>query len=132
MKFDIPKIVRSVAMSGYAPELGELVFYVWVNPPAKLLREHDSIIADLKTAISQAVKEEIPDELLKRIDEGNDRIFEIYSQLWSQGPEDCRWIKDELKSKVQEFAETDPQWWPWMRRRTLDEIGAYRTAIKKD
>ena len=49
-KFDIPRIVRPLALAEYAPEMGETCIQVWVNPPRRLIEEHDGLWADIVQA----------------------------------------------------------------------------------
>ena len=43
MKVNIPRVVRPIALSDYAPEFGEQVIQMWVNPPREKRLAFDSI-----------------------------------------------------------------------------------------
>lgn len=47
MKFQIPAIVKPIALCEYAPEYGERKIYVWVNPPKRLMDAHDDVVRDI-------------------------------------------------------------------------------------
>jgi hypothetical protein len=38
-KFQVPRIVRPIRLAEYAPEMGEAMIEVWVNPPRKIMAE---------------------------------------------------------------------------------------------
>lgn len=129
MKFEIAKITQAVRLSGYAAEYGELEIRVWVNPPQRLLQEHDRIV----NAIAEAVRSGGEFEAIKTaIDETAEGLVKVFAELWSQGPEGTRWSEEEIRQLVEETMDTDPQLWPWLRNQTIEAIRTHRSRIKKD
>jgi hypothetical protein len=60
MKFEIAKIVRPVELADYAEEYGDRVIMVWVNPPVRLLEEHDQVVNRVREVVSAALKGPTP------------------------------------------------------------------------
>lgn len=111
MKINFPKIVRTVHLSEYAPELEGMEggsFQVWVNPPIKFLQSLEELFRDEK-------KE---DEYLAAI-----------AELLSQGAD--KLTAAELKKMIEHTAETDPAFWMWMQNRIVQEITDHRLGLKK-
>lgn len=105
MNFEIPKIVKTLALKEYAPEFGDAVMHVWVNPPRKILMETKN--------------------------KGADAVIALMSDLWSQGPDGTHVSTDEVVELVENTIETDPGLFLWMRDRTFEMIGAHRSTAKK-
>ena len=139
MKFDIPKITRQVNLGEYAAEYEGTVIWVWVNPPARLLEEHDQVIGEvgrLARELAQEPAESSRDALVEKINKkmsgSANELARIFSQLWSQGPVDMRWSEDEIRALVQETEGTEPRLWPWLRNETIKAIRDYRAGVKKN
>lgn len=129
MKFDIPKIVRALDLQEYAPEWGSLQIQVWVNPPVRLLQEHDQVLLDVR----QAIKDDVdPATAQAMIEQAAKDMARIFAELWSQGAPETRWSADEIEHMVEETQSTDPRLWAWLRERTIEMIRDYRAAVKKD
>lgn len=114
-KIEVPKIVRPMCLNEYAPELGETVIHVWVNPPRRLLEE----LADCQPGAAAG------DEAMAR------RGLEIMAELWSQGPEGTQWTVDELLALGNATVETDPSLWPWLSAKTMRMVTEHRAHAKK-
>jgi hypothetical protein len=56
----------------------------------------------------------------------------VFAELWSAGPEGTHWSAEEIEALIDGMAETDPQLWPWLRKRTILMIREHREAVKKD
>lgn len=106
MKFDIPKIVKELKLAEYAPEFGEKVLHVWVNPPRKLLSDFQQ-------------------------NPTGEGVINLVSELWSQGPEDTHWSPEEVTTLIEATIETDPALFRWMRDKTIEMVGEHRNAAKK-
>ena len=153
MKFDVPKINRAIKLSEYAPEFGEAEILVWVNPPVRLMNEHDAAVREVVEITRGMIREagKMPltsppapplrngegsgkiegEEWKARLEKVAGELARIFSELWSQGPEDTRWTVEEIRELVKGTTETDPGLWPWLRNRTIQTIQDYRAGIKK-
>jgi hypothetical protein len=135
MKFDIPRIVKTVALANYAEEYGDRQIWVWVNPPVRLLEEHDRILSEIDQVIKLALTHaqgEDASPLQVPIDRAADGLVKVFAELWSQGPDEMRWTEEEVKQLVADTQETDPLLWPWLRNKTINAIREHRTRAKKD
>ena len=147
MKFDIPKITRSIDLGEYAAEYEGTVIWVWVNPPAKLLNEHDQVVEEVARLARElgpeletiAQKEPGGDArptmmalINKRLDAQANELTRIFSELWSQGAADTRWTEEEIRALVKETEGTEPRLWPWLRNESIRAIRDYRAGVKKN
>lgn len=116
MDINIPKIVRPLELSGYAPELDGVRIYVWVNPPRALLAELVDRVAEDAEDVEARLR----------------RAYEIISTLWSQGADaETHWTAAEVERLIREKLDTDPSLFPWLREQTFSLIAAHRNAQKK-
>lgn len=129
MKFEIPRITREIDLADYAPEWQALKVHVWVNPPLRLLHEYDQALKDVVGAIKDNQVEGYSAE--NAIQKAADDLKRIFSELWSQGPEETRWTQEEVQQLVEETQETDPGLWIWLRNRSIELIKNHRQQIKK-
>jgi len=104
--FEIPKIFEEIKMSDYAPEFGEVVLKVWVNPPMKLLSE-----------INELAKEITAERISKEA--------EIIGKIWDEPAE-------KVMALVEHASETDPKLFTWMIFRTFKVIQEHRGLVKKN
>jgi hypothetical protein len=132
MKFEIAKITRAVRLAEYAEEYEGVEIRVWVNPPVKLLVEHDRWIESLKNIVNRGEGAETVEQIIKGVDAAADGLAAVFSELWSQGPAESRWSVEEIRAFVAENAETDPRLWMWLRNRSIEMIGEHRAGIKKN
>jgi hypothetical protein len=150
MKFEIAKIVRPVALAEYAEEYGDRQILVWVNPPLRLLDEHDQVVGRVREVMRGVLEGPTPSPSLKgrgaqvesaavgarawqnEIERAGDDLVRIFAELWSQGAEDTRWSEEEVRQLVAETVDTDPRLWPWLRNQTIMAIRAHRENVKKD
>jgi hypothetical protein len=137
MKFEIPKIVKTLNVGEYAAELEPVKIVVWVNPPRALLVRHDEMIAKLATAMSKRLElgagsEVDAGELAKEIEAVRGEMTAVFSELWSAGVDpETRWSAAEIDKLITGMFETDPQLWPWLRNRTIEMIREHREFVKK-
>ncbi len=103
MDIQIPKVVRTVDLSGYAEELRGQFLHIWVNPPLGILREYSELAEMLKG-----------DAAVVDVKAINERLNNWYCVLWSQGPEPTHWTVAELH----ELEEKDPAFLEWMINET--------------
>ncbi|NMC30703.1 MAG: hypothetical protein GYA45_11605 [Pelolinea sp.] len=133
----IPKIVKPLALSGYAEEFDDACLYVWVNPPKKLIDELDAAIM----SVSEIEKVYVTfdrkkpainlDDFNKKVNEIVDRQCQIYSELLSQGPEGTRMSFEEVRTVSVETSETDPAFWNWVKVQIATMIKGHRAGTKK-
>lgn len=142
MKLEIPKIVRTLDLGQYADEIA-LEMQVWVNPPAKLLLQHD-----MNVAISRKTSREIEalqrsevkvedfdarlEALTKTLAASGAAVCEVMAELWSQGTDvESRWTAADVKELINSTYTTDPGLYTWMHDQTMDMIQEHRTQRKK-
>lgn len=129
MKIAVPKIVKTLAVGEYAQELSEVRLQVWVNPPRSLLARHDALIERVGAAARAGADEA---GLSATVTELWGEMTAVFAELWSAGPEGTHWSAEEIEALIDGMAETDPQLWPWLRKRTILMIREHREAVKKD
>ena len=111
MNIEIPKIVRPLPLSDYAPEFGDVHLDVWVNPSRKLLE-----------AINQVAHQVVTTGLTP---ENAEESIEVIAQIWSCTPE-------EVSALIEHSADTDPKLFQWLLVRTFKMIRDHRLAVKKN
>lgn len=129
MKFEIRRVVKVLELSEYAPEYEGTTIMVWVNPPARLLQEHDRILSDITDALKNALVEGFSPE--KVIERAAEELVAVFAELWSQGAAEMQWTADEVTKLVADTQDSDPQLWLWLRTQTINAIREHRERIKK-
>ena len=112
MKFEIPKIHVELRLSDYAPEFGDAVIQVRVNPPRSLIEEWGRLIELAK----------VPDADASEINQGMNNVI---AQLWG-------WPTEDVTELENASLETDPALMRWLVRKTWELIMLHRAAIKKN
>lgn len=153
----IPKIVRVVALTEYAPELvypadhvraGQPQgVHVWVNLPREaMMRRHEALAQmERARAARQAAVAALEDEKTSEADRLTAResllaangeimlaartIAEWFAEVWSQGPAETQWTAEEVIALGGH--ETDPQLWPWLQEKTLALIAEHKLMAQK-
>jgi len=130
MNITIPRITRTVALSDFAPEFGEAVVYVWVNPPRDFLARYFSLLAEIKAA-GEATKGKSKKAAGANRDRiGNDIIL-FFSELWSQNPDpETHWPREHIIDLINN--ETAPGLYVWLTSKSIKEITAFQSASKKN
>lgn len=118
------KITRPIALSEYAPELGDAVVYAWVNPPRDKLAAFLKLFAELKT--EKPVK--------KKASTNQARIgkafIDFFSELWSQHPDpDTHWPVEHVEKLISN--ESYPGLYTFLNARTLTLINEFQSEGKK-
>lgn len=113
MKFNVPKIVKPMKLSEYAPEFAKIEIPVWVNPPRAMLQEYLAMVESGK---------ESPGEV-------GQKIAAWLSNVWSQGEEDTHWTPEEVLELV--TVDSDPRLFAWCCWRTVAMITEHRVGQKK-
>jgi hypothetical protein len=132
MKFEIAKITRAIRLAEYAKEYEGVEIRVWVNPPVKLLVEHDRWIEAMKNIVNRGEGAETVEQIVAGLNAAADGLAAIFSELWSQGPAESRWSVEEIRTFVAENMDGDPRLWPWLRNQTIELIREHREGIKKN
>lgn len=135
--FDIPKIVKPLAISEYAED-SLAVMWVWLNAPQETLREHGEIIREtlemrekLKSLPAETEQAAL-DEIGKRLDALLERRLAWFANIWSQGKEpETHWTLDEVRQLKEQTAGSDPQFFGWLCSATLTMIAEHRSEQKK-
>jgi len=140
VQIEIEKIIQKLALCEYAPEYGEQVLHVWVNPPRKLLQAR---IAEaergqaltlemnlLKKAKTDAAIENLR-LILVEVGEIGRASLVWMADILSQGPDETRMSAEELRTFSDACDELDPRFYPWIVKRVWDMIVEYRAVKKK-
>ncbi len=156
MKISIPKVIASVQLGEYAPELQGKFLHVWVNMPKEKLQQYDDLVtslqeqslaeaqktlesnsdsqADDKDQQSDGVRRLINQLKLmlhkkrdRKVDAVDVKLLQWYVEMWSQGPEETRWTVEEL----QQLEEQDPAFLSWCITRSWLERNEHIQRKKK-
>ena len=133
MKINIPKVVRPIRLSDYAPEFGEQAIQMWVNPPRELRLRYFDITEDYKAVRDQLEQSEEGDDLtplVERVVELANGIYAWYAEMWSQGGGE--WTMEDVQEFAQAAMDTDPALWDFVQESSLDVLQAYRRQKKAD
>jgi hypothetical protein len=105
MKLTIPDICSIIRLADYAPEFGDAVIHVWVNPPRYMFSKKLESAAD---------------------------VYAFYSELWSHGPEDSRISAEDVQALAEAATENDPNLWAWLMSETARLIVEHRKKKPKN
>jgi|JI8StandDraft_2_1071088.scaffolds.fasta_scaffold71226_3 hypothetical protein len=111
MKIEIPKVLATVDLGEYAPELKGKFLCVWVNLPADVLTEHFLLAAKVKADDPNAYVE----------------LLNWYARIWSQGTAETHWTLDELR----ELEQRDASFLSWMISATWSKYAEHKSFKKK-
>ena len=132
MKINIPRVVRPVALSEYAPEFGDQAIQMWVNPPRKVRLEFADIMDRYREVLSMIEEAESDDPNLENLAEGiviiAGELHGWYAQMWSQGEDE--WAAEDVKAFIEAALDTDPGLWDFVQEGCLDAMAAYRRQKK--
>ena len=135
MRINIPKVVRPIRLSDYAPEFEDQAIGMWVNPPRDKRLEFAGITKRFAEVREQIAKTEDRDELqdlFDRINEMGLEIYAWYADMWSQGEGYEEWTGEEVKEMVEAALDTDHALWDFLQESSLDAMKEYRTRKKSD
>lgn len=137
MEIRVPKIVRPLNLSDYAPEMAGAVIQVWVNPPRQAVESLEEM-AVTSTAIVQRMQRLSQDqqadvqELAKDLEPIGHGLMAWFAENWSQAQDEgTHWSPEEVEKLINEVRDTDPLLWPWLMARTRAMIREYRDGSKK-
>lgn len=134
MKFNIPKIIKSLELGEYDESLEGLALRVWVNPPRGVHASYWKVQAEL-VRLSKAL-EDIKDSDAKKIEEiniqidiANNNVFGWFANIWSQDPnaETHTSLED-----VERIADEDPALWSFITSSTTKMIREHRDDQRKN
>lgn len=141
MKFEFPKIIRELDLSGYDPAFAGRSIQVWVNPPRSLLDAHNASINELREVVRKAseavLSKDLTDEERLAQKEATAREIErlgkaqiaFYAEIWGQGSDPM--TPEDVEAMIAVSAETDPAFFDWIKSETIGMIRAHRDGIKK-
>lgn len=133
MQITIPRIVRPIELSEYAPELAGVRVYVWVNAPrdfyaryAALLKENDALRAQIdQTKTPEALT--VLGEAVRRV---GSEFVEFFRELWSQAKDETtHWTTEGVSALI--TLDTDPGLYGWICRRSFELVLDHKAAGKK-
>lgn len=133
MQITIPRIVRPIELSEYAPELDGVRVYVWVNAPrdfyarhSALLKENDELRAQIDSANKQADIAALG-ESVRRV---GAEFVEFFRELWSQASDpETHWTTESVTALI--TLDTDPGLYGWLCRRSFELVLDHKAAGKK-
>ena len=131
MKVNIPRVVRPIPLCDYAPEFGEQVIEMWVNPPRAKRLEFADITKRYKETMDLLAATEDDDELQELvgvIEALAGELHDWYAEMWSQGQDE--WTAAEVKEFAAAALDTDPGLWDYVQESSLDVMAAYRRQKK--
>jgi hypothetical protein len=70
------------------------------------------------------------DAVSGKLSAANERLFDWYARIWSQGPEG-EITPDQVHTFIQEALDTDPVLWGFLRDRTIEMIDEHARGVKK-
>lgn len=106
MRIEIPRIWKVIELREYAPEFGEVVMRVWVNPPRSTLEKFYEVGKHFNV-------------------EKAEESVELLASLWDVSAEDVKRLMDDS-------AENDPLFMTWLIIRTFKLIEEHRNLLKKN
>jgi len=144
MNFKIPKIIRPITLTDYAPEMVHddgpdagkpSAVYVWVNPPALLLTRHGELRAQasrankqLTTAASDKAALSAVAQELSSVGGG---LAPLYAELWSQHADaQTHWTTQDVLDLANN--EANPALFGWLTSRTIMAISDHRAGLRKN
>lgn len=133
MKINIPKVVRPIRLSDYAPEFGEQQVEMWVNPPREKRLAFASISERFQGVREQIAKTEDPDVLAALMEDIKALGLEMYAwwaDMWSEGEDE--WTGEEVQTLVEAALNSDPGLWDFLQEQSLDAMQDYRNRKKAD
>ena len=131
MKINIPKVTRPIALSDYAPEFGEQVIEMWVNPPREKRLAFAGIMDRYRDTLARIEQAEDSDDLADLTQQIVDQAGELhawYAEMWSQGEDE--WTAEQVKELAEAALDTDPGLWDFVQERSLDLMQEYRRRKK--
>ena len=135
-----PKIITTLDLGGYTPELKDVTLQVWVNPPGALFgkfyafeataRANAKQLSELLTA-PERDEEAIKAAVELRKENGLGRL-EWLAEILSQSPDkSTHWTPEELTAAfIEAYGQTDPQLFWWVLLSVFTLINKHRTELK--
>lgn len=109
MELKFPEVTKTIHLSDYAEEFGEVAIRVHVNVPRATI----DAIRDFK-ALTDA------------------ELFAWLGGLWSAVPDtETTWTTEDIEALWTHCRDNDPALWAWLVGETVRNLIEYRTGIKK-
>lgn len=145
-EFKIPRIVRPLDLSGFAPELVQEIaeapppFLMWVNPHlavqerlAGLQDEQKALAKELSEAVKRKAADEELKALAERLSALNIAVAAWWAEVWSQGPDpETHWTAEQVKAFQLRCAEEDPALWEFVVRGCWALVREHRESARKN
>ena len=138
MKFNIPKIIRPLEMSGYAEEMDGLALRVWVNPSRNIKKAFWDLQIELiglkheldkLTNIKAKPAAKKVDALNERVDGIHKTIYEWHANIWSQASDPDTHVAVE---EIAAMSDEDPALWIFVAQGTQALIEEHAEGIRKN
>ena len=135
-RLDIPKILKQLELAQYAPEFGDAVIQVWVNPPRDMLRQYGELLGEMKRlqaviGIGDELNPDLVGQHAEALRSVHDHLKAWFASVWSQGPDETHWSEEDIGALLEHSNETDPGLWSWLVEQTMRLIGEHRKRQKK-
>lgn len=140
MKLTVPKLIRPIALTDYAPELthddgSPAVVQAWVNPPQALLTRHAELTTRGRAALArvQDAKDNpaAAAEVVAEISAVGAGLSDLFAELWSQHDDaSTHWTPAEVTELAN--SEANPALYGWLTGRTITLIREYRSGLRKN
>ena len=134
MKFNIPKIIKSLEMSEYDEAMKGLALRVWVNPPSGVHASYWKFQASLAKLSKklESLKDSDTKEVVDintEIENVNQEIFAWYSNIWSQDEDPDTHVSVE---EIENMTDEDPALWGFVATGTTRMIREHRDNQRKN
>ncbi len=140
MEIAIRKIVRPLYLREFAEEYGDDFISVWVNPPRAFLTEYEQIRQESKEVTDRLLElakkdgagEAEREELGKQIQQVNDRFYDWFARIWSQGEDASKHVTmEQVREIAIQCERQDPALWTFLTLMTWGLINDHRNLAKK-
>lgn len=134
MKFNIPKIVKSISLGEYDESLSEQKIWMWVNPPKKMRREFDEIQQGIREQVNLLLEasEEKKQKIKKAIEKLQAENSVWWAEMWSQSEDkETHWSVEDVEQLLEKCADKDPQLWSFLIDTSLELLKAHIVGERK-
>lgn len=132
MGITIPKVVRPLPLTDYAPEFVQdgkpVTVYVWCNPPRAVRRERMAMLDDRK-ALVEVPDAERDEAWARKFVELGERSAQLFAKLWSAHADPTtHWTAEDVIGLSSN--DTDPALFGWLTSRTLAMVDNYTVGAQ--
>lgn len=133
MKISIPRLVRPIELSEYAPELAGVRVYVWVNAPRDFYARHAALLKENDDLRAQLDQTKAPEEIMalgEAVRKVGSEFVEFFRELWSQAKDEkTHWTTESISELI--TLDTDPGLYGWLCRRSFELVIEHKVQGKK-